>query len=48
MILPCIADLDLMGQFRDAAKDKDENALLKIMSNYGMHCNEEYTYLFKL
>lgn len=25
-------------QFREAAKEKDDAALLKVMSNYGMHC----------
>lgn len=27
-------------QFRDAAKEEDDSALLRMMSNYGMHCNK--------
>ncbi len=29
-------------QFREAGKE-DDTALLKIMSNYGMHCSEQYS-----
>lgn len=36
-------NVDLL-QFRDAAKEKDDTALLKIMSNYGM-CYDFYIYL---
>lgn len=32
------------AQFREAAKEKDDAALLKMMSNYGMRY--EFTYIY--
>ena len=42
----CMCGVYLTGiddtQFREAGKE-DDTALLKIMSNYGMHCSEQYS-----